>query len=132
MSLDDKYLYFSNWIRGWALLTPLLSSAVHGSRPGRKEIAAALVCGQACSVLLGPSPTYLCRLADPRHVLRLRSDINQYDVSDPENPKHVGRVWVGGSIRKGSGVTVTEGGFLCSKTDVYCLQIVGWKDGSNI
>ena len=28
--------------------------------------------------------------------------------ADPENPRHVGRVWVGGSIRRGSGVTVTE------------------------
>lgn len=36
-------------------------------------------------------------------------DINQYDISDPENPKHVGRVWIGGSIQKSSGVTVTEG-----------------------
>jgi 56kDa selenium binding protein (SBP56) len=42
------------------------------------------------------------------------ADINQYDISDPENPKHVGRVWVGGSIRKGSGVTVTEGMLLAA------------------
>jgi selenium-binding protein 1 len=61
VSLDDKYLYFSNWIRG---------------------------------------------------------DINQYDISDPENPKHVGRVWVGGSIRKGSGVTVLEGEFKDNQPDI--------------
>ncbi len=36
VSLDDKYLYFSNWIRGWALLIPLLSSAVYGSQAGRE------------------------------------------------------------------------------------------------
>lgn len=41
------------------------------------------------------------------HTFRLRGDINQYDISDPLNPRHTGRVFVGGSIRKGSGVTVT-------------------------
>lgn len=43
ISLDDKYIYFSNWLRG---------------------------------------------------------DIVQYDISDPENPKLAGRVWVGGVIKK--------------------------------
>lgn len=50
ISLDDKYIYFSNWLRG---------------------------------------------------------DIVQYDIQDPENPKLAGRVWVGGVIKKGSGVTPT-------------------------
>ncbi|KAK9814393.1 hypothetical protein WJX72_005141 [[Myrmecia] bisecta] len=52
ISLDDKFLYFSNWLRG---------------------------------------------------------DLVQYDISDPENPKLAGRVWVGGSIRKGGGVKVLGG-----------------------
>eukprot|EP01023_Acetabularia_acetabulum_P051981 TRINITY_DN575_c0_g1_i2.p1 TRINITY_DN575_c0_g1~~TRINITY_DN575_c0_g1_i2.p1 ORF type:complete len:472 (-),score=84.93 TRINITY_DN575_c0_g1_i2:358-1773(-) len=52
ISLDDRFLYFSNWLRG---------------------------------------------------------DVCQYDVSDPFNPKLVGRVFVGGSLRKGGGVTVKSG-----------------------
>ena len=52
---------------------------------------------------------HCCRLDLSFWTLIAAADINQYDISDPENPKHVGRVWVGGSIQKGSGVTVTEG-----------------------
>ena len=55
ISLDDKYLYFSNWIHG---------------------------------------------------------DIRQYDISDPFNPKLVGQIFVGGSIRKGGPVKVIKGGEL--------------------
>ena len=33
----------------------------------------------------------------------------QYDISDPTNPKLAGRVWVGGSIRKGGSVKVLGG-----------------------
>ena len=39
------------------------------------------------------------------------ADINQYDISDPAAPKHTGRIFLGGSIQMGSGVTVTEGEF---------------------
>jgi len=52
ISLDDKYIYFSNWLHG---------------------------------------------------------DIRQYDITDTANPKLVGRVFVGGSIRKGGPVTVKNG-----------------------
>jgi selenium-binding protein 1 len=52
ISLDDRFLYFSNWLRG---------------------------------------------------------DVCQYDISDPANPKLAGRVWLGGSIRKGGPVKVTGG-----------------------
>ena len=55
ISLDDKYLYFSNWFHG---------------------------------------------------------DIRQYDISDPFNPKLVGQIFVGGSIRKGGPVKVIKGGEL--------------------
>jgi len=51
LSLDDRFLYFSNWVHG---------------------------------------------------------DIRQYDITDTRNPKLVGQVWLGGSICKGEGVTVTE------------------------
>jgi len=49
VSLDDRFLYFSNWLHG---------------------------------------------------------DIRQYDVSDPRNPKLVGQVFIGGSIRKGGPVKI--------------------------
>lgn len=55
VSLDDRYLYFSNWLHG---------------------------------------------------------DIRQYDISDPFNPKLVGRLFVGGSLRKGGPVKVISGGEL--------------------
>jgi len=32
---------------------------------------------------------------------RLRGDIVQYNINDPENPKLAGRVWLGGCCRKG-------------------------------
>jgi selenium-binding protein 1 len=53
LSLDDKYLYLSNWLHG---------------------------------------------------------DIRQYDVSDTSNPKLVGQVFLGGSIRQGGPVKVLRGG----------------------
>ncbi|XP_075224689.1 methanethiol oxidase [Lycorma delicatula] len=49
ISLDDKYLYFSNWLHG---------------------------------------------------------DIRQYDISDPENPKLTGRIFLGGAILKGGPLKV--------------------------
>jgi len=52
LSLDDKFLYFSNWLHG---------------------------------------------------------DIRQYDVSDPKNPKLVGRVFVGGSTPQGGSVKIKGG-----------------------
>eukprot|EP01023_Acetabularia_acetabulum_P048313 TRINITY_DN5102_c0_g2_i5.p2 TRINITY_DN5102_c0_g2~~TRINITY_DN5102_c0_g2_i5.p2 ORF type:complete len:490 (+),score=112.26 TRINITY_DN5102_c0_g2_i5:106-1575(+) len=52
ISLDDKFLYFSNWLRG---------------------------------------------------------DICQYDITDPFQPKLVGRVFVGGALRKEGGVKVKSG-----------------------
>ena len=36
----------------------------------------------------------------------LRGDLVQYDISDPENPRFVSRVWLGGIIRKGGGLKV--------------------------
>ncbi|KAL6058530.1 single stranded nucleic acid binding protein [Balamuthia mandrillaris] len=54
VSLDDKYVYFSNWLHG---------------------------------------------------------DIRQYDVSDPADPKLVGQVFIGGSVRKGGPVKVTTEGY---------------------
>ena len=39
----------------------------------------------------------------------LRGDICQYDISDPAKPVLAGRVWLGGSLRKGSGVKVISG-----------------------
>lgn len=36
----------------------------------------------------------------------LRGDIVQYDISDPEAPRFVSRVWVGGVIHKDGGLKV--------------------------
>lgn len=36
-------------------------------------------------------------------------DLCQYDITDPHNPKLVGRLWLGGSIRKGGAVKVMKG-----------------------
>jgi selenium-binding protein 1 len=36
----------------------------------------------------------------------LRGDVNLYDISNPKAPKLADRVWLGGSIAAGSGVTV--------------------------
>ena len=36
----------------------------------------------------------------------LHGDLRQYDITDPDSPKLVGQVFIGGSIRKGGGVTV--------------------------
>lgn len=42
----------------------------------------------------------------------LHGDLRQYDISDPAAPVLKGQVFVGGSLRAGSGVTVTEPGFV--------------------
>jgi 56kDa selenium binding protein (SBP56) len=100
VSLDDKYLYFSNWIRGGnavAIIAPCIATAL---------ICCCVALPHAASHTAVPELDFVC------------ADINQYDISDPEKPKHVGRVWVGGSIRKGSGVTVTEG--MMTATAVPC------------
>ncbi|XP_064387810.1 methanethiol oxidase-like [Halichondria panicea] len=60
LSLDDKFLYFSNWLHG---------------------------------------------------------DIRQYDISDRANPRLVGQIFLGGSICKDSGVTVTEDKELTEQPD---------------
>nr|ABS87600.1 selenium binding protein [Dunaliella viridis] len=39
----------------------------------------------------------------------LRGDIVQCDISDPHNPKIVGRVWLGGCVRKGGPIKVLGG-----------------------
>ncbi|KAG2389484.1 hypothetical protein C9374_014044 [Naegleria lovaniensis] len=51
ISLDDRYLYLSNWLHG---------------------------------------------------------DVRQYDISNPHEPKLVGQVFIGGSLREGSGVSIVE------------------------
>jgi selenium-binding protein 1 len=38
----------------------------------------------------------------------LHGDIRQYDVTDPDNPKLTGQVFIGGSITKEFGVKVLE------------------------
>jgi 56kDa selenium binding protein (SBP56) len=40
--------------------------------------------------------------------LWLHGDVRAYDISDRANPKLVGQVYIGGSLRKGKGVTVID------------------------
>eukprot|EP00932_Pfiesteria_piscicida_P021699 SRR837773.848.p2 GENE.SRR837773.848~~SRR837773.848.p2 ORF type:complete len:437 (-),score=168.90 SRR837773.848:42-1238(-) len=40
----------------------------------------------------------------------LHGDVRQYDISDTRNPKLVGQVFIGGSLKKGGGVTRSDGG----------------------
>ena len=58
ISLDDKYLYLSNWLHG---------------------------------------------------------DVRQYDISDPYHPKLVGQVFIGGSLREESGVTIVKNDSIIDK-----------------
>ena len=44
---------------------------------------------------------------------RLRGDIVQYDITDPEHPKLAGRVWLGGCCRKGGPYKVLFCTLLC-------------------
>ena len=44
---------------------------------------------------------------------RLRGDLVQVDISDPENPKVASRIWLGGVIRKGSPVKVQQHVAIC-------------------
>ena len=62
----------------------------------------------------------------PQEVL---ADINQYDISDPAHPKLTGRLFTGGSIRAGSGVTVTEGEFKDAQPDVKPVKGVTLQGG---
>ncbi|PAV91393.1 hypothetical protein WR25_04457 [Diploscapter pachys] len=65
VSMDDKYLYFSNWLHG---------------------------------------------------------DVRQYDISDPAHPKLTGKVFLGGSIHKESGVRVTEDNELKDQPNALYLK----------
>lgn len=49
----------------------------------------------------------------------LRGDLNSYDISDPANPRLVGRVWLGGSIVRGGPTTA----------DPEDLRALGLEDG---
>jgi hypothetical protein len=56
-------------------------------------------------------------------------DINQYDISDPVHPKLTARLFTGGSIRAGSGVTVTDGEFKDAQPDVKPVKGVTLQGG---
>ena len=46
---------------------------------------------------------------------RLRGDLVQVDITDPENPRVASRIWLGGVVRKGSPVKVQPCMALCSR-----------------
>ena len=56
-------------------------------------------------------------------------DINQYDISDPAHPKLTARLFTGGSICAGSGVTVTDGEFKDAQPDVKPVKGVALQGG---
>ena len=59
----------------------------------------------------------------------LCADINQYDISDPAHPKLTARLFTGGSIQAGSGVTVTEGEFKDAQPEVKPVKGVTLQGG---
>ena len=101
VSLDDKFLYFSNWC-----VIPL--SCISATSAWQPHCSARMRAAprRRIDVWSGSSEAQ-----EPLY-RRIRGDINQYDISDLLNPKHVGRVFTGGSIRRDSGVTVTGAGRL--------------------
>ena len=56
-------------------------------------------------------------------VCRLRGDIAQYDITDPEHPKLAGRVWLGGCCRKGGPYKVLPCMLLSLYAAVMALKI---------
>jgi selenium-binding protein 1 len=65
LSLDDRFLFFSNWLHG---------------------------------------------------------DVRQYDISDPQNPRLVGQIFLGGSIQNDGPVRVVEDKELSVSNDHYPLE----------
>ena len=61
--------------------------------------------------------------------LLLTADINQYDISDPAHPRLTARLFTGGSIRAGSGVTVTDGEFKDAQPEVKPVKGVTLQGG---
>ena len=52
---------------------------------------------------------------------RLRGNIVQYDITDPENPKLAGRVWLGGCCRKGGPYKVWCCPLTCRRLEAYTV-----------
>lgn len=130
ISLDDRFLYFSNW---WdpALLGCVLGGPLEGSWHvlplvlqclPTVHVRCTLLKERLLGVMLTPNflRTEAARLLD---VPRLRGDIVQYDISDPAHPVLAGRLWVGGSIRQGGSVKVTHRLFEVSRTCFVGLTI---------
>ena len=84
ISMDDKYLYFSNWVHGDV---------------------------RYVNYQLGVTDKFdiidLFSLIEVRKIAMYLS-FRQYDISDTRNPKLTGQVWLGGSITKEFGAKVIE------------------------
>ena len=83
ISMDDKYLYFSNWVHGdvrYANYQRAVWYFYNNKFIGLMEV----------------------------WITEIYSLFRQYDISDTRNPKLTGQVWLGGSITKEFGAKVIE------------------------
>ena len=100
---------------------PSLQAMMQGASLGALSVAPAL------QEALGVALRSFCWAAEQSSLMpccRLRGDLVQLDISNPENPKVASRIWLGGVIRKGSPVEVQQCGAVC-----HCLS-AGLGSGS--
>lgn len=120
ISLNDKWLFFSNWLRGEGGVTE--SRRVCGCVGGRGQKEAvrqrmkglsdqSVVSGRVSRVassFSAPStpPTHTPLFFTPL----CAGDVCMYDISNPAEPRLASRLWLGGSIAAGGGVGVDAEG----------------------
>jgi hypothetical protein len=91
---------------------------------------ASLTCGRLSSKLNMPfMPADILISLDDKNLFFsnwLRGDIVQLDVTNPSAPKFKSRVWLGGSIAKGGGVTVSQEVSDVALAACCCLRVC-WR-----
>jgi hypothetical protein len=121
ISLDDRWLFFSNWLQGAcasALCCAVLCCAVLCCAV---LCCAVLCCAVLCCAVLASRWLSAARvLPRPRSMRRHRAagaarrcrrppragDVCMYDISNPAEPRLACRLWLGGSIARGGAVSV--------------------------
>jgi len=101
---------------GAALSSNVIKFSHDPSAPGSGPVSTSVVIRQPWLDVTGwalpqlpPLITDILLSLDDKYIIFsnwLQGDISMYDVSDPDNPKLADRLWLGGSIAAGSGVTV--------------------------
>jgi hypothetical protein len=108
LSLNDKWLFFSNWLRGEGLALPAHESGSSMTCCADRQASHL----SAVISLLGVSTTATC--AQPCACCVwcgvCAGDVCMYDISNPAEPRLASRLWLGGSIVAGGGVTVDPEG----------------------